>query len=486
MLSYIKVKKLLTVVLISFFALVPIILSAESLEKISIIKLQVYLSSAGFNVGKLDGLYGKKTDQALTHLLKGQGLNWDGTLDSKDIEAIKTSVKKSGFIYEPNEKNRFMFDMQEQLVIAGYLQQSFTGLFDKNTKAAVTAFISDVNNYGQKFLRDGLPTYSLLQVLEKFNRDAKSKQQAFINGKLNKPSVSNSSKKLASKPKRSNIKPINLNIITKKSFNRVWVACEGTANGDIKSSKGKVYVNPGPYRTIYNLQNDAATLFKLDQNSFNNCGSKITNRVSKQWAKSKARAELDFLGVKARKGYTYVFDAEFLYDRKTTSKTVESKVNDRTSIFQLKADPNPKCGPIVGLTIHGWKGKASLQVTSTYIEIDENFSYALNSGGKITCHNLVQKFLPISFSEKKNHKLRIEVSVLDYNHYEIYVFINETHVSKINYNYKLFPHKVHTAKGFYLPFGLYQMPNEFRSLGQYNITAKYQNVGFYEVKTPKR
>ena len=97
---------------------------------------------------------------------------------------------------------------------------------------------------------------------------------------------------------------------------------------------------------------------------------------------------------------------------------------------------------------------------------------------RVFCHPKALQSRPARFKQVYSDKA--------YNHYEIYVFINENHVSKINYNYKLFPHKVHTAKGFYLPFGLYQMPNEFRSLGQYNITAKYQNVGFYKVKTPKR
>ena len=217
-----------------------------------------------------------------------------------------------------------------------------------------------------------------------------------------------------------------------------------------------------------------------------NCGGKIKDPVSKSWNNSKARAELDFVGQRAQKGYTYVFDAEFMYKRSFASKAVKWQANDRTLIFQIKADPNPKCGPILALKMHGLKGKLQLEVNSTYIEIDDNFSYSRQSGGEITCHEWDSKMLPITFSEGKFHKVRVELSVLDFNHYKINVFINEKHVRTVVYNYKNFPNKVHTAKGFYLNHGLYQMPNEFRSSGEYKITAQYRNVGYYRVKTPDR
>ena len=53
----------------------------EKVEKLSVIKLQVYLQSAGMDVGKLDGLYGKRTDLALQTLLEKNGIVWDGDLD---------------------------------------------------------------------------------------------------------------------------------------------------------------------------------------------------------------------------------------------------------------------------------------------------------------------------------------------------------------------------------------------------------------------
>lgn len=181
-----------------------------------------------------------------------------------------------------------------------------------------------------------------------------------------------------------------------------------------------------------------------------------------------------------------MFDAELMFNRTFASKIVKWQRIGRTLIFQIKAEPNPGCGPILGLSIYEQKGKTLLEVSSTYIEIDDNFSYPRNAGGEITCHGWDSKKLPITFSEGKFHKIRVELSVLDFNHYKINVFINDQHVRTVDYNYKKFPHKVLTAKGFYLNHGLYQMPNEFRSSGEYKITAQYRNVGYYRVKTPNR
>ena len=479
-LRYIKV-----FTIVSFFC-VPISTFAKESNDISIIKLQIYLTSAGFPVGKIDGLYGRKTDQAIKSLLSKHGIVWDGILDEKDISIIRKEVIAASYIYEPNAENRFYFDLQEQLIIAGYLEQGFTAQYDPQTETAVLNFIQKNNLSKQNLLRDDLPTYALLKSLHRINRDAASIKQAFVKGQLNRPEKRNLQQPSQKTEAKKNKKPIDLASIKKRSFTKVHVACEGTAKGDIKSQSGMNYVNPGPFLKDYYLKNNTTTFFKLDQNSYNNCGNNIKDKDSKSWEKSKARAELNFAGVKARKGYTYVFDSEFLYERTARSTRVANLVNDRTLIFQIKADPNPKCGPIVALKIHGWKGKTSLEVNSTYIEIDENFSYARNTGGKITCHQWDSKFLPIDFSENKAHHLRVELSVLDYNKYEIHVFINRQHVRKISYDYQAFPHKVHKADGFYLPFGLYQMPNKFRSNGQHLISAQFKNVGFYEIRTAQK
>ena len=465
-------KLFITAILLLLLSIKPLLSSDNSVEKLSVIRLQIYLKSIGHNIGSLDGIYGKKTESALKKTLSEQNIEWDNHLDQIDLQAIKTAVSKSPYLFKAKPENQFLFDIQEQLIIAGFLNQGFTGLFDEATKVATSKYFEAQSLKKSNFFRDKLPTYNLLKSLRKYNKGSRSTSQSFLDGILVKTGQSKIT------VARKTLSPLNLSSISKKQFTRVEVACGGTANGDIKNTDGR-YFKTGKS----NLDTKSVMLFELNQNSFNNCGDRIRDSQSKSWEKSKARAELQFLGMKARKGYTYIFDANFAYKRKSTSNSIANSVNDRTLIFQIKADPNPKCGPIVALKIHGWKGQTRLEVNSTYIEVDNSFSYQRNAGGKITCHQWDSKFLPIPFGENKKHKLRIELSVLDFNHYFINVFINDEHVRTIDYNYKKFPKKVHAVDGFYVPFGLYQMPNKFRSSGQYSINAEFSNVGLYETKS---
>ena len=462
-----------------FFCLIsPVGVVASNLENISVIRLQIYLKSVGLEVGNLDGLYGRKTDQALKDLLSEYDAEWDGELDQNDLKIIEKAVRKSPYLFEPSDKNRFLFELQEELVIGGFLEQGFTGIFDMKTRRAVDNFIALQSNAGGKYLRDGLPTFSLLQAVKNANRYSPVNSQSFKNGKINVSNNSNSSSK-TKHHKKTFLKPLSLDKIRKRRFTDVGVNCEGTASGDIVSNNGRNYIK-GNFR----LANTAVTSFRLDENSFNNCGERIADKSKKDWEKSKARAELYFHGIDARTGYTYVFDAEFMYDRKFSSKNISREVNDRTLILQIRADPNPGCGSILDLKIQGQKSNPRLQINSTYIEIDEQFSYAKNSGGQITCHHWDSQFVSIPFPENKFHQIRVELAVLDFNHYRMHIFVNNVHAKTINYDYKSFLHKVHTVNGFFVPFGLYQMPNKFRTSGENVITAQYRNVGFYEVKSP--
>ena len=175
---------------VSFFC-VPISTLAKEPNDISVIKLQVYLTSAGFPVGKIDGLYGRKTDQAITSLLSKHGVVWDGILDKKDTSIIRKEVIAASYIYEPNAENRFYFELQEQLIIAGYLEQGFTAQYDPQTQTAVLNFIQKNNLSKQSLLRDDLPTYALLKSLHRINRNAASTKQAFVKGQLNRPEKKN-------------------------------------------------------------------------------------------------------------------------------------------------------------------------------------------------------------------------------------------------------------------------------------------------------
>lgn len=267
----------------------------EKVEELSVIRLQVYLKSAGMDVGKLDGLYGKKTDLALQTLLEKNGIVWDGELDYNDIEIIKRSVKRSPYLYEPSDKNRFIFELQEQLIIGGFLEQGFTGIFDNQTKKAVSSFIAIDNDPENRFMRDDLPTYSLLQTLEEFNRSVSTRINYFVNGKISKRGLQEANKKLVSQSQQSSLKPINLDNLKKRVFNKVVVDCEGrVAKGDIVSAQGFNYGQAAnkPRKPRYTINSKTTTYFKLDKDSFNNCGGKIKDPVSKSWEKRKARAEL--------------------------------------------------------------------------------------------------------------------------------------------------------------------------------------------------
>ena len=44
---------------------------------------QTYLKQMGYNAGTIDGLWGKKTEEALELFLRDQNQKWDGTFDQK-------------------------------------------------------------------------------------------------------------------------------------------------------------------------------------------------------------------------------------------------------------------------------------------------------------------------------------------------------------------------------------------------------------------
>jgi len=187
-----------------FFCLIsPVGVVASNLENISFIRLQIYLKSVGLEVGNLDGLYGRKTDQALKDLLSEYDVEWDGELDQNDLKIIEKAVRKSPYLFEPSDKNRFLFELQEELVIGGFLEQGFTGIFDMKTRRAVDNFIALQSNAGGKYLRHGLPTFSLLQAVKNANRYSPVNSQSFKNGKINVSNNSNSSSKIKHHKKRS-------------------------------------------------------------------------------------------------------------------------------------------------------------------------------------------------------------------------------------------------------------------------------------------
>ena len=73
-----------------------------------ILKSQKYLNALGYNSGAEDGIWGKKTENALKSFLNDVGIAWDGKLDRKDVKALENSFKEKGLKFQsPDEINSF-------------------------------------------------------------------------------------------------------------------------------------------------------------------------------------------------------------------------------------------------------------------------------------------------------------------------------------------------------------------------------------------
>jgi len=53
---------------------------------------QTYLKQMGYNAGTIDGLWGKKTEEALELFLRDQNQKWDGTFDQKEFQMIEKAI----------------------------------------------------------------------------------------------------------------------------------------------------------------------------------------------------------------------------------------------------------------------------------------------------------------------------------------------------------------------------------------------------------
>ena len=95
---------------------------------------QKMLNSLGFNAGVSDGLYGKKTDTALTLFFESISQEYDGTLDQEDLIAI-TKV----FNERPQKKSNNLSVISTEI----YLNE----VVPADMEAALSS-ISEIKNYG--------------------------------------------------------------------------------------------------------------------------------------------------------------------------------------------------------------------------------------------------------------------------------------------------------------------------------------------------
>ena len=54
---------------------------------------QTYLKQMGYNVGTVDGIYGKKTERALEEFYSTRSDFYDGTLDGNELKALQKAVE---------------------------------------------------------------------------------------------------------------------------------------------------------------------------------------------------------------------------------------------------------------------------------------------------------------------------------------------------------------------------------------------------------
>ena len=69
-----------------------------------ILKSQRYLNALGYNSGLEDGIWGKKTENAIKSFLDDVGIAWDGKLDQKDMIALENSFKAKGLKFQSASK----------------------------------------------------------------------------------------------------------------------------------------------------------------------------------------------------------------------------------------------------------------------------------------------------------------------------------------------------------------------------------------------
>jgi len=84
------IRKFMTFQFVIFFSLLSCNAYAD------VLKSQKYLNALGYNSGMEDGIWGKKTQNALKSFLDDVGIAWDGKLDQKDILALENSFKAKG------------------------------------------------------------------------------------------------------------------------------------------------------------------------------------------------------------------------------------------------------------------------------------------------------------------------------------------------------------------------------------------------------
>ena len=106
--------------------------------------LQKNLNALGYNVGKVDGVFGNKTRDAVIAFQKAKGLKADGMVGPDTQQAIKKAINKkkstNNNILKAGSKGEKVKALQKNLNALGYNAGTADGVFGAKTKDAVIAF----------------------------------------------------------------------------------------------------------------------------------------------------------------------------------------------------------------------------------------------------------------------------------------------------------------------------------------------------------
>ena len=102
--------------------------------------LQSMLAQAGLSPGRVDGVFGPKTDAAVRRFQASQGLARDGIVGASTWAALSSVTVTGGRVIRPGDRGTEVKSVQAMLERAGFDPAGVDGEFGPNTRKAVTAF----------------------------------------------------------------------------------------------------------------------------------------------------------------------------------------------------------------------------------------------------------------------------------------------------------------------------------------------------------
>jgi len=222
--------------------------------EIYVSEIQNYLNAGGYDAGKIDGKWGKRTEAAITRFYSDNSMKWTGKINEDDLSKIKEVLVKRGKIPKENERNRQTLEIQKYLQALGYFDGVMNGKWDDKSINATKSFSQSYRYYRNE--GGFLPTYSLKQSLLRAISEDTSIQRS-KNGVINVASRGNPNKGRKNKYSNSDKSNLSIKSLERKQI-KGWSGCKPkgqTIKATVKS------VNP-----LENLSfNNFGKLFRNDR-----------------------------------------------------------------------------------------------------------------------------------------------------------------------------------------------------------------------------